>query len=261
MVGDGSRALFHQASNPDESGLVSPQSLVSLWANLRSLSAESVATQLVDEVIREKASGWLDSADGAAWLIADCFPAGAILQGAQRWLARCSVVVVRVVLQSTASIPQAGEEEAAKLLAPLSFRCLKVIASRHPAVGYAVWARDWDQSWRQEVQKLKHQIAELAQTREAQAKAAAEQDRQLVGLRKELTKLQAERGRLAEQVKAQSERIVVLEQELSERDARLHALEDEITRTEAQIDLIKDWVLQDNEQLVPHANPNERACF
>lgn len=146
------QAPCYRASNPAESGLVAPGKLAALWPNLREEErAERPVTRL-DTLLA--ADGDLPEGTGW-WLLVDCLPALRVLQGAPDTLERCSVLWLRTLLRPLPD-HEAGStlEELQAFLAPFGFRCVQVSEGNHPALGDALFVRDW-------AQRLQPVIAEL----------------------------------------------------------------------------------------------------
>lgn len=204
------QAPFFRSSNPAENGLLPAAKLAALWPNLRQEEQAERPTLRLDTLLAgdgelPQGAGW--------WLIVDCLPALRILQGAAATLERCSVLWVRALLQP---LPQheAGTtvEDLQAFLAPLGFRCVQVTEGNHPALGDALFVRDWAlrlqpligelrennaQAARQHQeldQRLAAQEAAMqagAQERDAHAKLAAERQAKLDAASKDNAELAA----------------------------------------------------------------------
>lgn len=151
------QALCYRSSNPAESGLVPTSKLAALWPNLHEEErverpVTRLDTLLADDGELPQGAGW--------WLIVDCLPALRILQGATDTLERCSVLWLRTLLQPLPD-NEAGStlEDLQAFLAPLGFRCVQVSEGNHPALGDALFVRDW-------AQRLQPVIAGLRDTNE-----------------------------------------------------------------------------------------------
>lgn len=157
------QAPCYRASNPAESGLVPTVKLAALWPNLREEECAERPVTRLDTLLASDG----DLPEGAGWwLLVDCLPALRVLQGAPDTLERCSVLWLRTTLRPLPD-HEAGSalEELQTFLAPLGFRCVQVSESNHPALGDALFVRDW-------AQQLQPVIAEL---RESTAQAARQQ--------------------------------------------------------------------------------------
>jgi len=132
-------ADFFKASNPQESGLLDPASLQSVWPNLRVLESHPVTTRRLDSLLDE-----LQCDDRMDWLIVDCLPALTILRGAGDRLIDCQVVWVRGILDnSRLNLLGASLTEIEDYLKPLCFRRAAEFEGLHPAIGEAIFVRDW----------------------------------------------------------------------------------------------------------------------
>ncbi|MBK5938450.1 hypothetical protein CCR96_04075, partial [Halochromatium roseum] len=214
---DGS-GQYYRASNPDEDGLLASSALTALWPNLRELDQCERPMQRLDGLLGELSLSSAQQAAHALWLLIDCLPAGRILRGAGDLLARTTVVWARVLLQ-----PLVEDAEDALLsaiqaqLEPLHFRCVQITESHHPAVGYAVFVRDWSGQLRDEVRHL--------EAIEAQGRAAAVQ--QTAALNEQLEAAKAES---AEQAKLAAEHGQQLQQ-ATQAQQQAQAKVEELTKT------------------------------
>ncbi|WP_439114391.1 hypothetical protein [Hydrogenophaga sp.] len=186
---------YHQASNATESGLLEPESLRSLWPNLKTTHKQNRQAIALAELQQ-------DTSPPANWLLVDCLPALPIIQGAAQQLAAFDVIALRVLLSNTQDTGRSNDGNnthadteltqtaSANALHPalqaLGFRCLAIETSRHPAIGHALFVRDTAALAQQLQQQLAHQAQTLAQT-QAQAQATAQQ-------------LEAQHNKLSEQL-------------------------------------------------------------
>ena len=154
------QAPSYRASNPAESGLVSPAKLSALWPNLREEECTERPTTRLDTLLA--ADGDLPQGTGW-WLIVDCLPALRVLQGAADTLERCSVLWLRTLLQPLPE-PEAGStlDDVQAFLAPLGFRCVQATEGNHPVLGDALFVRDWAQQLQPVVAELRAVNAQTA---------------------------------------------------------------------------------------------------
>lgn len=182
---------YHQASNAAESGLLEPESLRSLWPNLKTTHKQTrQAITLAD---------LQDDADTPAnWLLLDCLPALPILQGAAQQLAAFDVITLRVLLAEDA-VPgsAAGADEVQATLQEQGFRCLALEASRHPAVGHALFVRDTAKQAQQREEQLAKNLAAL----QAQNISLTQEISKLIA---EITELTKARDQLSTQLAAET---------------------------------------------------------
>ncbi len=258
-VGKAGEQLFYHVSNPDESGLVAPQDLQRLWPNLKHTEQTLRSVQSLDDLV---AGVWSQEAQNKdAWLIIDTLPAAAILKDAANVLARCSVVVARLIVGETA-IEDARFDDVDQVLNAYGLRHSLLIATHHPAIGYGLWLRDGQQEHLETLARERAALEEAHRKALAQERAAMQQaqDEALVKLRQELDRKEAQiaalqqvqeetLAKIRQDLKQKEEQLAALQQQLAERDARLALMEQEIIRAEAQIDLIKDLVLRDGQTL------------
>lgn len=181
LVGpESTHTLSYTASLQPESGLLEPESLRSLWPNLKTTHQQTRQAITLAELQQ-------DTEYPANWLLVDCLPALPILQGAVQQLAAFDVIALRVLLGSTQdtghgngdSISYTHNNEltqsaSANALHPalqaLGFRCLAIETSRHPDIGHALFVRDTAVLAKQQQQQLDQQVQRTA---EAQATATA----------------------------------------------------------------------------------------
>lgn len=154
-------APYYHASNPAEGGLVPTSKLAALWPNLREKEQSQRATTRLDTLLARdgglpEGAGW--------WLLVDCLPALRVLQGATDTLENCSVLWLRTLLQPLFE-SEAGTtlKELQTFLVPLGFRCVQVTEGNHPALGDALFVRDW-------AQRLHPLIADMHASKEQQHK-------------------------------------------------------------------------------------------
>jgi len=231
------QAPCYRASNPAESGLVPTSKLAALWPNLHEEErverpVTRLDTLLADDGELPQGAGW--------WLIVDCLPALRILQGATDTLERCSVLWLRTLLQPLPD-NEAGStlEDLQAFLAPLGFRCVQVSEGNHPALGDALFVRDWAQRLQPVIAGLRdtneqatRQNQDLAQRLAAQEAAAQanakERDAKAALAREGQAKLDAaskEKTELASRLAAAEP----AKQELSKRAETLQAQLDQLT--------------------------------
>ncbi|SEJ14417.1 hypothetical protein SAMN04244579_03276 [Azotobacter beijerinckii] len=135
-------APFFSASNPGEDGLVPPQKLVSLWANLRPQGQRTCTTQTLQTLLSEPQLAPLASATNT-WLVIDCLPALRILQGAGPLLKQWKVLWVRVLLAPLEdNEPGTTLAEIERYLADHDYRCIGCFEENHPHIGQAIFLHD-----------------------------------------------------------------------------------------------------------------------
>jgi hypothetical protein len=158
---DGS-GVFHRASNPAEDGLVAPQTLSALWPQLKCVESRPVETLSIDSIVLSE----VDEGDVPnAWLIVDCFPADALLEGARALLQRTNIVVART---------RADEyvDGSFDLLRVLGFTPFGSVETNHPGVHHLLWVR----SPAALKDQLQHSAEELNEQRASIQKLREERD-------------------------------------------------------------------------------------
>ena len=134
---------FYQATNPDEDGVISPERLKALWPNLHTTAQGPRFARRLDHLLAETSNAIFEQA-APVWAVIDCLPALPILRGAGKYIDTWSVLWLRVLLQPTAGHEDDGMLESVDaFLKPHGFRCIDVAESNHPAIGHALFARDW----------------------------------------------------------------------------------------------------------------------
>ncbi|SFM06028.1 hypothetical protein [Nitrosomonas communis] len=134
---------YYQASNPEEDGLISPQRLSNLWPNLRTTNQSLRSSRRLDHLLAEEIGSAFEQAD-PIWVFIDCLPALPILRGAGEYIEHWNVLKLRVLLHSAAEIEEdAALQSIEAYLQPLGFQCIEITENNHPAIGYALFARNW----------------------------------------------------------------------------------------------------------------------
>jgi hypothetical protein len=131
---------YFKASNPRESGLLAPERLAGIWRNIKTLSSHSVVAKTLQIVLDDLAG---DSAP-TNWIVVNCLPAISVLRGGGASLDECDVIVARAVLDPSVSTD--SESTLSSLdsyLGGRGFRRVSVHEERHPALGSAIFVRDW----------------------------------------------------------------------------------------------------------------------
>jgi FkbM family methyltransferase len=133
-------ADFYLASNPNENGLIAPDALRALWANIQVRDRRTVSAITLDSLLASEDIG----TDQLNWLFVSCLPAVRILRGALKLLESLDVIVARVVLNDSL-LPMAGVSriELDAFLAGHGFGCVGYEEERHPGLGQAVYRRNW----------------------------------------------------------------------------------------------------------------------
>lgn len=247
---------FYTASLQTESGLLEPESLRSLWPNLKTIHTQTRQAIALAE-LQENAE------IPANWLLVDCLPALPIIQGLADRLDSFDVIAVRVLLDDTAPPGTlAGQNELDAFLIGHGYRCVTTEPGRHPAVGHSLFvvdpqallsnlrqqhAEDIERAKVQADQILKSETDKLQQFQTE--KAAWEKEKNdLLNARDKADCLAS--GARA-QVAALEQRMQHLQHMLAnsvEADEGELQVRDEFIKAEAQIELIKELMLRERGQ-------------
>ena len=213
---------FYMATNPGESGVLRPENLSRFWRNLKTKELRAIKTTTLD--VQLAAS---DEANPITnYVVIDCLPALPVLQGAKNNIAGWDVIIARVVLdESQLSGQGARKSELDSFLKAHGYICVALEEENQPALGRALYVRDWKTLFHSRRNEHQTQIQQLSQARDEQAKLAAErqaQIQQLTQARDEQARLAVERQtqiqQLAQARDEQAKHLGKLNQELS--DAR-----------------------------------------
>jgi hypothetical protein len=219
---------YHQASNPEEDGILPPELLTPLWPNLRTTEKGVRQGQRLDQLLAKTGNAaFVDTT--LAWLIVDCLPALPILKGAGEVLEHCSVLWLRVLQQpiSAADTNSALLDNIAAYLQPKGFKCIDVSPGNHPALGYAIFIKDWQAVLTPQLESRAKSIASLTQANDQQSKLAAERQSRIDALTQERdaqTQLATERQAQMQQLSAERD---TQAQTVAERQSRIDALTQE----------------------------------
>ena len=216
-------ADYHLASNRNEDGLIAPEALTPLWPNLRTIETVKKSIRRLDSLLQTDYQEILNDSR-CIWAIIESLPGLSVLQGAGQELDRWSVVWVRVLL-SAAPQPELDNATLAAVEAYLAmhgFNCALVVEGNHPAVGEAIFVRDWRHVLTSQLTEQQTHFDQAVKTKDEQTKLAADRQAQI----SELTKARDEQAKLA------AERQTQLEQRTKERDEAIKAL----AERQAQLD-------------------------
>lgn len=198
------------ANLAQESGLLEPEMLRSLWPNLYTLHRQSVQAIALTSLFAGGSSGQC--------LILDCLPAATLLKSAQDTLPLLDVVLARVLLADDSGctqLPQ-GTGLAEMTEALPGFGLKYVHREAHPGIAYALFARDYRGAW-QESEQVKQRLfsdielsrqehAALLQEKEQEAQANKSLEVMLAEARQELgSELQATQAALNVQQQLQGD--------------------------------------------------------
>ncbi len=198
---------FYLASNPNENGVLPPESLASLWRNLKTKEQCLLNASTLDSLLTKLHA----ESETINWLVIDCLPALPVLRGAGQRLGDCDVIIARVVLnQAQLHVAGASKAEIDVFLSEHGYRCIAVEEERQPAIGKALYVRDWKTSFANNVQRFQEAAsiearssAQFQKKMDEQSKLATERQQQVAQLTQtcnEQTKLVAERQVQIEQL-------------------------------------------------------------
>ncbi|TNC97321.1 MAG: hypothetical protein FD118_4113, partial [Rhodocyclaceae bacterium] len=158
---------YYRATNPEEDGLIPAERLSALWPNLHTIDRTVRPTRRLDHLLAETNDLALDQA-APIWTFVDCLPALPILKGAGEQVERWSVLWLRVLLQPIAEIDEgAALASIEEFLQPHGFRCVDVTESNHPALGYALFVRNWQAVLQPRIEALAQTNAVLVEEKAA----------------------------------------------------------------------------------------------
>jgi predicted nuclease with TOPRIM domain len=219
--------IFYRASNPGEDGVIPPERLKPLWPNLHTTVQEPHSTRRLDNLLTETSSVAFEQAT-PVWTFVDCLPALPILKGAGRHIDEWSVLWLRVLLQPvTETENDAQLESVIAFLEPLGFRCVNVTESNHPAIGYALFVRDWQA-----------RIDALTRERDKQAVQTADWQAQIDALTQAYADLNREKDALAKEKSGLAVRHEALEQDVATLTQGRHEQEQRAAEQQAAIDAL-----------------------
>ncbi|WP_198424698.1 BNR-4 repeat-containing protein [Comamonas testosteroni] len=160
------------ANLAQESGLLEPELLHSLWPNLYALHRQSVQAIALASLLAGGSSG--------QFLILDCLPAATLLKSAQDTLPLLDVVLARVLLADDAGrrqLPQGtGLAELAQALP--GFGLQYVHHEAHPGIAYALFARDYRGAWQKSEQIKQRLLLDIGLSRQKQADLLQEKEQE-----------------------------------------------------------------------------------
>lgn len=169
---------FYRASNPDRDGIFPPELFASLWPNLHTRATQQRAARSLDGVVADLADAPFATAENL-WTFVDCLPALPILRGGSAALARTSVICAQVLLQPLDGLDlDAGIDAITEYLQSQGFCFADVMPGNHPAIGHAVFVKDWKAILEPQIGALEVSVAGLVQEKRAfqEEKAATAAD-------------------------------------------------------------------------------------
>lgn len=224
--------VFHQASNPGESGLVAPSELRVLWPRLDGEPTTHNEMAVTLNAIAKDVRGQ------ANWLIIDCLPAAALIKGGDEVLPEADLVIARVATEHSLGLPEEATLDAVReMLVGAGLRLVVCVGERHPALGLAIFVKDLPVLRNRNVQ-LKAHFETTAAAHQAEIRTRTEMMTLQAGLvreRDELrAQLEAEIAARATEAKALVE-IVARYETLAEESSHVRQA---IESSEAQLDTV-----------------------
>ncbi len=133
-------ADFYLATNPSESGLLPPESLSRFWRNLKTREVRPTKTTTLDALL----SAGSAEIQLINYAVIDCLPALSVLRGAEDSMAVWDVIIARVVLDEAQLAEQdARKSEVDRYLEARGYVCVASDEENQPALGRALYVRDW----------------------------------------------------------------------------------------------------------------------
>ena len=198
---------YYLASNPSESAIFPPERLSSIWRNLRTAELRPMNAVTLETLI--DGAGLLASQFN--WAFIDCLPPLPILIRSGRYLELLDVIVARVVLDGNLlSIEGTSKADLDRYLQDRGYRCLTYDEERHPAIGKALYLRDWKASLATRLTAMQASVSDQTrlladrQVELDQLRQASEMNAVLVAERDELVKLLAREREAHEQRQQES---------------------------------------------------------
>jgi hypothetical protein len=254
---DGLEVQYYLASNPDEDSLVPMHRLNSIWENILTVKTLRVSAKSFDRLLSAECSEGDGQQTTGTWCLIDCLPADEILASAEDTFAQISVVVARVILKDLSEENSAGRlSTVLPYLQTKGFKCLSVLETTHPSIGYAVFMRDFKATHEQRIDAMREQL-------QTERVLITQQSEKLSEQRLQLDRLVVDRDAqleivtsLSQVFEAQAVELNKIRQQLSQMEAaqagaeqgklalqgRQTHLHDDLVRAEAQIDLIKELI-------------------
>lgn len=232
---------FYLATNPNENGVLPPETLTSLWRNLktkeqRQANASTLARLLTALNLQPETINWI---------VIDCLPALPVMRGAGQYLDGWDVIIARVVLdEAQLRATDATKAEVDVFLSGHGYRCVACEEERQPAVGRALYVRDRKTPLYARLHDLQRDVAiqaqasvQLQKTKDEQTRLAAERQTQI----DQLIKARDEQARLAAECQQQVEQLTKAKEEQTQLAADRHAQLEQITKArDDQLLLLSD---------------------
>lgn len=220
-------ASFYRLSLSAESGLLPADALRTLWSNIQLIYAEKRAVVTLDNVL----ANLPDPQPAPDWLVVDSLPALNVLQGAVEVLETVQVIHVRVMLKSTSDHPSLEPcclDTVSAFMNARGYICAAVVETRHPALGMALFVRDFPGELRQHHGHLSEARQALQQALSAEAQARA-------GLAEQLTLSQEKVQQLGREKAAQDNALKAAQHKVAELTQQLQVTQQKVCDIERQL--------------------------
>lgn len=219
---------FHFASKPDESALITPESLQPLWRNLTTNSMDEVEAVTLPDLLASLAP---EPDFRCNWLVIDCLPALSVLEGARGLVDDVDVIELRCVRDGAVAVEGGvGLESAEQWLEARGFHLAAQFEETLPQLCKAVFCCD--------VSKLGAKVGDLENDL-AQLKRGSEEHLRLLSAESE-AKSAAEK--LATDLQTQLDA-------LSTENAALKAARDAALKEKAALAAARDAALKEKDAL------------
>jgi uncharacterized coiled-coil DUF342 family protein len=234
-------AEYYSISNPAEDGLLAAEQLTALWPNLQTNKQVTRQVTRLDSLLAKHPTTLLPTS-ASLWTFIDCLSSLTILKGADKALEQSSVLCLRVLLQPLPDQNTIGTlQDIEAYLQPYGYRCIQITESNNPAIGVALFVRDWQGLLAPELLKISHekaaivseqltlqqqltqqtatnnelnkQVHDLAKTAEEQANLATEREARIDNLAQESTTHSQQAQQLQSQVDTLNQAHTVLAEE------------------------------------------------
>ena len=230
---------FYLVSNPHENSVIAPAVWQTIWPNLTSTGVVTLKEERLDQLLTQ--SAYKQIANTANWLIVDCFPPLPILRGARGLIAQCSVVKARCIFDDDLElVPDGHLTELNIELEQFGFRHVANSFSNHPALGEALFVRDWRASFSDKLDSTVRQLAEATQL-------AADRDATITRLRQErdhrdalLLRHQQELSEVSDALDEQSLLLAEREERIAEITKEKERSEEEAFNLTGQVDQLRN---------------------
>ncbi len=210
---------FFIASNSNESGVLRPETFAALWRNLNTRELRRLNATTLEAILAVSRGG-----QTVNWAVVDCVPALPVLLGAAHCLDGWDVIVARVILdESKAPDDGAAKFSIDKFLAGRGFRCIAYQEELQPAIGSALYIRNWKLFFQEKLEherrlKSAHQkqVERLITAQDAQTRLANDRAQQLAQLVAQVGELQRQLERVTQESAERKNCQELLENQLRE---------------------------------------------